>query len=91
MTAFIGLPPASLCSSRCCTKSPQIKAVSFRNAAHRLFMGIFVVVDNLCVNLDALTTPSQKNHFEKWYFKILTLLSVPLFVSPVFSGGICAG
>jgi hypothetical protein len=38
---------AAVLMKRGCTKSPIIKAVSFRNEAHRLFMGIFAVVDNL--------------------------------------------
>jgi hypothetical protein len=37
--------------------------------------------------MDAPTTPYQKHRFEKWYPRLFT----PLFISPAFLYGICAG
>ena len=48
---------------RGCKISPQIKAVSFRNEAHRLFMHIFAVVDNLLSKIERTNYTFSKSSF----------------------------
>jgi len=46
-----------------CTKSPKIKAVSFGNEAHRHFMYISVIVDNLLSKIERTNHTPSKTSF----------------------------
>ena len=59
----VGSSPTRGAMKRGCIKSPKIKAVSFRNEAHRLFMFYFVTVDNLLSKIERTNYTFSKSSF----------------------------